>query len=921
MRMRIRFTGLVVLVALGLGTAAAGSLTKAERQKLHPVLQSLIDRQLQGGLAKASVMHHPAIVEESDGSVAADVIIYTDDPATLRAAGVSVNSSLPGFVTARVKVGDLERVAQLAQVSYIDVGAVNRPALDLSVPETGADLLHAGYFNGTSYKGNGVIVLIYDTGIDWRHLDFRNPSDTTKSRILAIWDQTDTQGGGSAPSGFAYGKEWTQTQIEDEFDGSPANVVREKDNDGHGTHVAGTAAGNGFSGSKKFIGMAPEADIIAVKGGEGSFSEARMIDGLTYAANKASQFGKPIVVNWSIGGQQGPHDGTRGYEVAVDNFVTTPGHVVVISAGNDGASPIHFSGSVAVSGTTSVSINVPAYTPTAGTNNDQFILDIWLKASTATVTATITSPTGITYSAGAGGSAPDVSDGTIELYNYIPSGVDVDRNIQLWVHDATASVPKTGTWTLTLSNPATSIDFDGWLSSRSVGSALVTVAGANTTSTVAMPGTANHGITVGSYVTKWAWPSADGNNYAYTGTDRTADISTFSSLGPTRDGRIKPDISAPGQGIMATLSADADTAYQTSRVFPDRKHWLLQGTSMAAPHVTGAVALLLQADPSLTANQIKTLFTSTANTDSYTGSIPNNTWGYGKLDVLEAMVKQVDNGSSQQVTVGYDVPGSNQTVNLTGSTKYAVHFSPSISGTLTGVRLNLTINSLNPIVGSGPLVCEVYTNTTGSVAGIPGTKIGSSVNHPFSQLTTGTYNYIDMTGAGVDVVAGQEYQLVFSVANGGDALIIRTDDGSSPTSRSSIWTGSQWANFGDGASGLPNVNLRARAVVTSISVPVSVAGREPVPYSFTLDQNFPNPFNPSTTIRYAIPTTSTVTLRIFDLLGRQVRSLVNESQAPGRYEVVWNGKDDLGQQVTSGTYFCRLESGDLTMTQKMLLLK
>ena len=163
--------------------------------------------------------------------------------------------------------------------------------------------------------------LIFDTGIDWKHLDFRKVGDTTKSRILYIWDQTLTPNSKEhSPTGFTYGVEYTEAQIEGELSGSARGVVREKDTVGHGTHVASTAAGNGQAFNNKYIGMAPEADIIVVKGGDGSFSETGEIDGLTYAQNKATALKEPIVVNMSLGGQIGPHDGTNGDEVAVNSF-------------------------------------------------------------------------------------------------------------------------------------------------------------------------------------------------------------------------------------------------------------------------------------------------------------------------------------------------------------------------------------------------------------------------------------------------------------------------------------------------------------------------------------------------------------------------------------------------------------------------
>jgi hypothetical protein len=94
-----------------------------------------------------------------------------------------------------------------------------------------------------------------------------------------------------------------------------------------------------------------------------------------------------------------------------------------------------------------------------------------------------------------------------------------------------------------------------------------------------------------------------------------------------------------------------------------------------------------------------------------------------------------------------------------------------------------------------------------------------------------------------------------------------------------------------------------------------------LPSTFELGQNYPNPFNPSTKIQYAMPRDGNITLMIYNVLGQRVRTLVNEARAAGRYEVAWDGKDDLGRSVGSGLYFYRLETGQSALVQKMLMLK
>ncbi|MGA3245351.1 MAG: S8 family serine peptidase [Bacteroidota bacterium] len=917
----------VLLSSLGLAASLGQSLQSMNSQKLHPAFQQIVAGETAGSVLNVTKSGPQGLAKE--GETLYDAIITTTNADAVRGIGIHINSVVGKFATAVVNRQDLLKLAQLNEVDYIDPGSTNHPMLDLSVPETGANLLQGGFLKSTRYTGKGVIVVIYDTGIDWRHLDFRDPTDTTKSRILAIWDQTIfPTTGESFPSGFSYGVEYSKQQIEAELKGNPPGFVRERDIAGHGTHVAGIAAGNGASYFRRYTGMAPEADIIVIKGGDDTFSESRMIDGLTYAANKSTGSGEPVVVNWSIGGHSGPHDGTRPYELQVNDFVRTEGRVVAISAGNEGADIMHTSGTLSQAGSTTISVTVPTYTPTAGTDNDKFELDVWLR-NNATLTATVTSPSNITYSINSSqgsGTASNAADGTIDLFNQV-SGINNNRTVQLVVHDRSSNVPKSGVWTLTLSSPSAAADFDAWLSSASVGSATATIFNGNSNKTVAMPATAEGAISVSSYVTKWSWTAFDGNGWTYSNTvNRTSDISDFSSIGPTADGRQKPDIAAPGQGIVSSFSSTF-SAPDNSDIMPGRQDYLTQGTSMSAPHVAGAAALLLQISPSLDASQIKSLLTSTAATDTYTGSVPNTRWGYGKMDVLKAAVKAINpQAVLQKQTLAYDNDGTNQVLSpfLTGSTKYAVRFTPGITGQLTGMQVSLTTSPNRPLQGVGPLVCEVWSNVSGSVGGVPGSKLGNTVLQPFARLSVGTNNYIDMTSAGVTVTAGQDYHLVIAVANPQDTVKVRMDAVLPLTNRSSYYDGTsaKWINLvATNSAANFQQNLRIRAMVTSVSGLVSVEPQVSVPNKFKLGQNYPNPFNPTTTIRYSVPVQTRVRLRVFDLIGREVASLVDEEEVSGNYVVTWHGTDNNGKPLASGVYFYKLEGSGQQITKKMVLLK
>jgi subtilisin family serine protease len=802
-----RWTHLSALAFLLIGTALAawgGELSSRERAKIHPVFQSLLGRTYPEFAGAGGSDVRLARVVAPAVETMYHAIVYVTDPSVVRSAGAVVNSVYPGFVTAQLTAAQILALARLNGVSYVDPGSVSHPTNDVSVPETGAGLLHAGYLNSTQYRGKGAIILLYDTGIDWKHLDFRSPADPTKSRVLSIWDQTLTPvAGETSPSGFPYGVEYTQAQINAELGSSPPGVVRERDTFGHGTHVAGTAAGNGLAHPNAYTGMAPDADIIIVKGGNGTFNEPKIIDGLTYAHNKAVAFGEPVVVNMSLGGQDGPHDGTLPEEVAVTSFTATAGQVVCIAAGNDGGNLIHVTGSAGA--TSTFTFTVPAYTPGPSGSN-QIIFDLWLNGAPQ-VGASATSPDGYTATAAyvAGGSQGDgnnSADGVFTVYNK-PSSNGA-RNVRLEVSDNGVNFPKSGTWTLSVTNPGAAVKYDGWLAANQVGSGVVTIAGGDVNETVASPGTASGAITVGCYVTRWTWPSYTGPNYLYTGTDRTSNISDFSSIGPTRDGRQKPDLAAPGQGIASALSGSyVPVGDDSVWIAPDKKHRIDQGTSMSTPHVTGAAALILGAYPTTTAAEVKSLLTSSATSDQSTGSVPNAVWGSGKLDVLEAMAKK---GSASAVVtrtvLSYDGTGSIGTVQLNGTTKYAVRFSATTSGQVTAVTVTLSTVVARAIRGTGNLVCEIYNDNSG----VPGSRIGAAVNWPIQRLIEGTPDGVLMVPAAASVTNGSVFYAVLSMASVTDTLILRTENVSGGT-HSLSFNGISWSSVG--------INYRIRAVVTS----------------------------------------------------------------------------------------------------------
>ncbi len=118
-------------------------------------------------------------------------------------------------------------------------------------------------------------------------------------------------------------------------------------------------------------------------------------------------------------------------------------------------------------------------------------------------------------------------------------------------------------------------------------------------------------------------------------------------------------------------------------------------------------------------------------------------------------------------------------------------------------------------------------------------------------------------------------------------------------------------------------SLVYEAIVDGDTFPGVTSVKDPLnsPGSFELFQNYPNPFNPTTTIRYRLSAVNRVTLKVYDILGREVRTLVDERQTAGEHIVWWDGKDNDGNLVPSGAYFCQLQVGSFKVSEKLSLVK
>lgn len=566
------------------------------------------------------------------------LINYEGENASILAVGIEATYVSPQLIAGSVALVKVKTLADLPNVTLVELSKQHKLELDKSIPAIRANevrTVNAGTHTWTGETGNGVVVGIIDSGINFEHKSFRKPNGDT--RILAIWDLTLTPNSGeSSPGNFNLvdgtavtpaGVEYDSDAINDALEESdPLDHIRHRDatsGDGqHGTHVAGIAAGNGLQDDScsdvyKYVGVAPEAEIIMVK--TNNFDDTEVIQGIAYIMSKAAS--KPFVINMSFGSALGPHDGSEQLTLEIDRLISSgAGRVVVKSAGNEGNDEQHIEGTIAGSGTGTFSFFVGAE------SRKKIYLDLWYPAAgNLSITVTPNGETAKGPVTRGNSQTYNLSNGSnliVGSYTGANNGVpgNNDNRILLTL-DPNGNTNLGDNWSVSLKNEgASEVKYHCWLSGFAV------INNATDSYTITSPGDGNQIITAGSFNSRSKKGSTLGG------------LSDFSSRGPTRDERHKPDITAPGAVIWSTkgtLPGCCDKFWcWCCNIYHDSK----QGTSMAAPHVTGAIALILEKNPTLTSAQILTFLQNSAKKDDQTGDPPNpDHWGAGKLDIKAAM--------------------------------------------------------------------------------------------------------------------------------------------------------------------------------------------------------------------------------------------------------------------------------------------
>jgi len=549
-----------------------------------------------------------------------------------------------------------------------NTGSVVQQLMDTARIRNNVDSVQQGFAPlAAGLKGKDVVVGVIDGGFYFQHMDFKNPLDST-TRIKYLWDQQVSAG--NVPGPYNYGTEWTAAQINA---GSCTHVPPAGDF-GHGTCVTGIATGNGLSvkgtpHEGKYTGIAPEADIVAVCVRNGNNFSASVVDAVDYIFKKADSLGKPCVINTSIGSYWGSHDGLDLTSQAIDNMLEAKnGRVLVAAAGNGGNSSFHLSYPIQPDSTYTYFKRMAPY--------DEVYFDFWADTANfkdAYFAVGCHSASGVYKGRTAYFNIPinfnptpgndvyplyDVLDLSGNFLGTVFMRIAVDGSryqVEVFV-DYIQSPGFNDLWTLQMKGTGT---FDLWASSVFTGSSDMTSSTSNGPITnpayrhpdnyktmVTSWQNSDKVITVGNYSNRSSYVDYNSNTVNLLGSPYFETVGrrfATSSLGPTRDNRVKPDVMATGSTTICTGDAVYITSLinnnQGEKVSVTGKHVRNGGTSMASPVVAGIVALYLEKNPTASYSDIKNALICTAVQDGFTGAVPNREYGNGKVNGFAAITR------------------------------------------------------------------------------------------------------------------------------------------------------------------------------------------------------------------------------------------------------------------------------------------
>lgn len=462
-------------------------------------------------------------------------------------------------------------------------------------------------------RGQGVLIGIIDTGVDYTNPIFQYADKTT--RIVSIWDQTVHSG--NPPIGMEYGTEFTREQINEALENEdPLSIVPSMDDVGHGTMLAGVSGGSEVP-ENNFYGVAPDVEFAVVKlkpakqflrefffitEGAVCYQETDIVQSLIHLYELSIRFGRPLVICVALGSSQGAHDGLGFLSTYLSGFASAPGLGVVVAAGNEGNERRHYSGRInPETGYDIVELNV-------GENEAGFSMELW-GGSPDLYSIDIMTPSGEYIPRIAAGRNEHrvltfIFEETVIYIDYQMPESQSGEQLILVRFDR----PSPGIWRFSVyERGGLNLGFNIWLPMEGFISDDTYFIRSDPYTTILSLGNATNPLTVTAY--------NDADNSLYLN----------SSRGFTRINRVKPEVAAPGVNVVGPTLAGGFT--------------LFTGTSVSAAHTTGIAALIYEWGiirgnlPGISTVEMKNLVIRGARRDQDI-VYPNRDWGYGILDIF-----------------------------------------------------------------------------------------------------------------------------------------------------------------------------------------------------------------------------------------------------------------------------------------------
>lgn len=648
------------------------------QSKLSPYTQQLLDA------VQHTSEHTHTLAPQRQTAMPEEVsaFIHLSNPQQgveeLKKHGIQVETLASKFATARFSLSKLTEIEQLESVTYIEIGTPVYPQMSEVKKSTRTDQVQAGVNLPEAFLGKNVVIGIIDNGFQYGHVNFWN-KNRDELRVKRVWDQYKQ---GKAPAGFSYGTEYaTQEEI--------LQAAKDSTLSTHGSHVAGIAAGAAQSEENDYSGIAPEAELVFVSLNTKDMiqgNNAAVIDGINYIYQYAESVGKPCVVNLSLGSHLGPHDGTSTFDQMSDALQGS-GKLLVGAVGNEATNKFHISkrfqeetpdtlktlidfkymydqhASIEIWGDKDMSYS---FIPFVYSNTDKKIV--------ATYPATELSTIGLSQNEYTFNEDKDKLIGSIKINGEI-SPNNNKPHMMVTASFFRSETHRIGFFITSQNQGSVHLWTDYYYSGFSNADQEEFTDGNDDCSMGEIGGTGKRIISVGASVSRDHYYRY---GIYYPSKEKLDSLVSFSSHGPTADGRIKPEITAPGSYIISSLSAyyEGNKIKATPITFNGQKHEFgyMQGTSMASPAVAGILATWMQAKPDLTPEQAKDILQKTAYTDSFTGTISEegcNNWGYGKIDAWNGLKECI-----QQT--GIDAISNSNTAVIIHTDKEGIHLLSTI---------------------------------------------------------------------------------------------------------------------------------------------------------------------------------------------------------------------------------------------------